>query len=149
MPIGIIEVARDLEVTIPANSKPGAGRGAVVLETDDTPDRMLDIEWTVSPHLRVSPSGLVISSLGGNGGSCRRSVIIQSDGHPFRWTTVSGPRLLGRADPPHVAASSHRLELTFDTTARADREVFDVRIETDHPEQPVVLLGVLILKDTK
>ena len=142
-PEGFVEMARRLVVDIPATAEPGLKRAQVVLGVDDARTRSFDVEWFVAPCLTVSPSGLVIER---EDGLTSRTIVLLSDERPFRVVGLSGPHLVGQFAPPAEARTKHRIELQFDTSGTGEREAFDICIKTDHPDQTVVNLGVLVLK---
>ncbi len=74
-----------------------------------------------------------------------RSVFVRSSDVPFRVVRVTGARLVGQFHPSADAKAVHRLDLQFDTSGILGREAFDVCLETDYPDQPIVKVGVLVL----
>lgn len=139
---GFVEVARRLVVYLPAMTGPGLKRAQVGVEAGNAGVRTFDVELSVTPCLTAVPSGLVIER---GAGPAARTIVLRSDERPFRLVGMSGPHLAGGVALPTKSAIQHRIDLRFEVGGARDREAFTVAIETDHPDQPVVNVGVLVL----
>jgi hypothetical protein len=139
---GLVESSRTVEVTIPGSDEPGHRSGSFRLRWADGSDHEVPISWTVSRPIGASPSGLVLRA---DDGEISRSVLVRSAGRPFRITGVSGPLLAGPVEPGDRAAAVHTLQLVIDPGRATGPDPSEVRIETDHPDQPAVLLSILVL----
>ncbi len=87
------------------------------------------------------PSGLVWKS---RSGVEHFAVVLRSDGRRFKVIGISGPALIDSLEFPTDAAEVQKLQLTLDPS-KAPSGTSDIRIATDLPEQPAVLLSVLVL----
>ena len=143
-PNGITEAVQRLVVKIPPCEEPGARRAAVVFRWADGTTRTFDVAWEVVPRLRATPSGLVVKR---SDEPSTAKVRVGSDGRPFRVLNVAGELLGAEALLPPGAARDHVLVLTIDPSRCSSGEggVREVTITTDHPDQPVVKVSVLVL----
>lgn len=141
---GPVESTRIVEVDLPASTEPGSQRGELILHWPDGQERSFPIAWQVVARIAIEPSGLVLRP---TGEPITRSVLVTCGDRPFRITGVSGPLL---ADPPPRPAAPrrlHRLELVLDPSL-VESGTTDIRIDTDHPDQPTIVLSVLVLPAT-
>jgi hypothetical protein len=138
---GLIETARDVEVTLPATTEPGQHRGELLIRwADDLIERHL-FAWQVVPRIRAAPSGLTVKL----SEDATRSVVLTSDDRPFRIIEVSGPLVAGSFRPPEGSARVHRIRLTLDLKKPHEASASDIRFTTDHPEQSNVTVSVLVM----
>lgn len=139
----IAEVGGEVVVEVPKATSRGLGRGEIVFRWPDGSSKVETISWDVLPRLRAVPPGLTIRH---SGRPSEVRIRITSDDRPFRVAKVESPLLVGRVDPPTEPNRVHDLVLTLDA-ARAESAggVHDLVITTDHPEQPVAKVAVLVV----
>ena len=137
---GIEEWTRPLRVALPALAEAGNHHGELSFRRPDGHTVTEPIFWTVTLPLTVVPSGFVLPDPGP--GPVHRVVVVRGTDHPFRITGAAGPLVPGSFVPPSDPARSHRLDLAIDPSQLAG--VGDIRLTTDHPDQPEVSLSVLI-----
>jgi hypothetical protein len=145
-PGGLVEATRELEVLIPPGRTPGARRGELVLSWRDGRTETQIINWEVRPHLTVSPRTIVLEA---GVQHVRRRVVVASDCGPFIVKRVFGSLVRGTAPLPRIARVTHQLNIEFDAPAAAASRTVDVLIETDHPDQPAVSLGIIVLPNAR
>ncbi len=143
---GFTEAVRDVLVTILSGGHPGPQRADVHFGWPGQPSRRHTVTWEVRPRLKVSPSGFVLKT---SPRPIKKTVVVISDGHPFRVKRIVGPVLAGEAELPRDAATTQELALNFDASQSLGKGAADVTIETDHPDQRSVSVSVLVLPETK
>lgn len=143
---GLIERIREVVVTIPAERQPGRRRGEVIFGWPDGHTRRRTIAWEVRPRLMISPSGLVLSR---SSQPVEQTVVVSSDGRPFHVVKVTSPLLAGPVEHSRQAGIRQRLNLRLDLSRTPAERAVDVRIDTDHPDQPTAILSVLVLSGSK
>jgi hypothetical protein len=139
---GLTEATQDVVVKIPSGKNAGPGRGDIFFQWADNRIETNTIGWEVRPRLKVSPSGLV---LGANAQPTSKKVVVTSDGRPFRLKRVRGPALAEHAEVPQGTAIVHELSLLVGTSSSPLAGATDITIETDHPDQPIVSVSVLVV----
>jgi len=142
----IRESTREVRVVLPSSPEPGVHRGELSFRWPDGHTATEPIQWTVVAPLTAAPSGWVIDSPRGE--PIQRSVVIRSSNRPFRVLGASGPLAAGSFTASAVEAKSHRLELVLDAGLLPESGAVDIRIATDHPDQPDISLSVLALPAT-
>jgi hypothetical protein len=74
--------------------------------------------------------------------------VVRSDDRPIRILAVTGDALIEPVEGvPTEARVVHSLKLALGTKPAPDSLASDIRITTDHPNQPQVVLSVLALPD--
>lgn len=143
LPNEMIVTTRDIQVTLPATADAGGRRGEFELRWPGGQTLRRTVAWHVAPHIGVSPSGLVVKP---EEGRVIRSVVLRSNERRFRITGVSGTSPSVQTEPYLPSSEqSHHLRLRIDPAQAAESIATNIRIGTDHPEQPSVMLSVLIL----
>jgi hypothetical protein len=142
----LTEATRDLVVTLPASREPGPRRVEVRLKWADGLSRDMVVTWKVTPLIDASPSELILRE---GAGPASRIVLLRAADRPFRILEVTGPSLAGPPGPlPTGPERLHALRLDLDPArAGAGAMATDVRIVTDHPDQPALILGVLVVPE--
>jgi hypothetical protein len=141
-PDGLVEATRDVEVSIPATEETGLRQGEILFRwSDDHRERHI-VTWEVTPHIRATPSGLMIKPAGG---PTTQMVSVASDDRPFRILKVVGPLLADGIETSTDPGRSHRLRLSINPAKAITGGASDIYISTDHPGQPTVTLSVLVM----
>ncbi|MGC8638373.1 MAG: DUF1573 domain-containing protein [Isosphaeraceae bacterium] len=143
---GLVEASREMIVTIPAEKQAGSRGGGVTFSWPDGQTETRPVSWEVRPRLRGSPSGLVLHR---SAKPVQQTVLVISDGRPFRVEKVSSPILSGKAELPRQCAVRQVLSLRLDASRAPASRAVDIAIKTDHPDQPSVSLSVLVLPEAK
>ncbi len=140
------ESTRDIEVTIPASAEPGYRRQSVRLGWSGGQAPPYDhlLSWRVRLPIEVSPPGLVVKPAQGPIAS---RVVVRCADRPFRITRVSGAILAAPCVPAAEPARWHPLALAIDPGRAPSSGPAEILIETDHPDQPEVLVSILVLPD--
>lgn len=137
---GFHETVREIEIDLPASREPGTKSAELRLAWDKpSRDDRRAIVWSVTPALRATPPALVLDR--NSTGSASREVVIRSTGTAFHVLGVEGKAIRRGLRLPSEAATLHRLDLPLDRDATG---ISDLRILTDHPDQPIAKLTVLI-----
>ena len=99
------------------------------------------------PRLLVTPPGLVTKS---SRAAMKLGILIISDEKPFRVLKVEGALLGAGLELPMMASSRHRLELPIQPTDSLEQGgKSEIIITTDHPDQALVSVSVLVLPSEK
>lgn len=141
---GWIEAARDVAVSIPAASQPGVKRSEVRFRWSDGHSEVVPVGREVRPPLKVTPAGLVLRH---SGREIEQSIVVESDGLPFRVTAVTSPILAEPVKPSREPGRRHVIPVKIDLRKRPVDRVLSITIATDDPDQPAVDLSVLVLSD--
>ena len=142
-PNGIVLTTRDVEVTSSPLRTVGRMHGELVLRwpagrTDTHP-----VRWEITPLLRLRPSSIVLES---GDGPVERIVTLASDDGPVRVLRVSGSALSATVECSQASSRVHRLALKLEPGRAGPRGGFmAVEIGVDHPDQPQLTLGVIVL----
>ncbi len=139
---GLLVTTRRVEVSLPASKSPGAQRGELTFTWPDGRAETLMLGWDVTPLLRANPSGFVLKPLPDR---VEQSIIVASDDWPIRILKVEGLLLAESFEPIQVARTHQTLRLTFDPALAKTTGASDIVITTDHPEQPTVVVTVLVV----
>lgn len=143
----LIEASRDVVVDVPADREPGWHQGRLDFGWTNEPTWAHVMEWRVRPRITISPPGLVLWPTGKR---IEQSVLLRSDDRPFRITRVISPLLVDPVEIPlDGPAQLHRLKLVFDPARAPNQEAVDIRVMTDDPDQPLVVLSVLVSSPSK
>ena len=143
---GLIESRRELEIGFPAAKKACLRQGNVVLRWADGKTEVANVQWSVRPHLTARPSGLVLKP---SAKPVEQTVVIKSDGRPFRVTSVTSPALSKPPVPPRESSTSCQIPLALDLSRIKPDGVVDVVFATDDPDQPTVALSVMLLRGSE
>jgi hypothetical protein len=100
----------------------------------------------VFPHVRATPSTLVIGSLNRDQNS---KVVIQSDGLPFRILSVNRPSVVKSIDFRQDALATHVLTLQLDAAGFDRSKSPEIEILTDHPAQKSVKIKIFLVDHEK
>ena len=137
---GIRQSVQAVEIDFPPSREPGTRSADLRLTWGaQHHDDRRPIVWAVTPALRVTPPAIGLKR--SETDSVSREVVIRSTGTPFRVLKVEGKALAPGLRLPEDAATTHRLDLPLD---RAALGISDLRIVTDHPDQPIAKLSVWI-----
>ena len=137
---GVSETTRTVEVTLPPSAEPGVHRAELFLFWDNPKrEHRRPIEWSVSAALRATPPVLVFKLDPSE--PMTRDVVVESTGSEFRVLGVEGKALGEGLQLPTNRAKSHRLSVPM---MRSKVIISDLRIKTDHPDQPDLKVGVYI-----
>jgi hypothetical protein len=101
------------------------------------------VSWDVTSAVRAIPSGFVASAAEG---SVSRSVLVESDEMPFRIIAVANPLAVGAVATRSLElARSHTIKLEIDPGRAKGQRIESIRIATDHPAQPEVIVSVVVV----
>lgn len=142
-PEGVIETTQAIEVILPASNEEGIRRGELEIRWTEGTPFTIPIQWTVSPHLRAVPPGLVLNS---SDDRAAQGILVQSESELFRILKVSGPLLAECLEPlPTEPKPFHNLRLVLDPSKAKGNQTSDLIIRTDHPTQAIIRVSVLAL----
>lgn len=136
-----MESSRDLIVDLPPRTEPGWSSVELGLRWQDGTERPLRVAWQVLPHIAAVPSGVILE---GTSAPFTKKVSLISH-HPFRIIGGSGHLLKGEIKSVPEAKRVHEISLVLHTHGVEHRQVSDVTILTDLPEQPKVMISVVSL----
>lgn len=143
---GLIEESREVAVTLAAQAGVGAYHGALLLRWPDGSSRTHEVRWEVRPSLRLTPAAVVLKP---SQGPTPTTLTIASDDRPFRILKVAGPLIAGDVALPAGAGLRHTVRVAIDPSRLAAGVGPEIEVVTDHPDQPTVTLGVLVLPPEK
>ncbi len=143
---GVIEATKEFEVVLAGQAVPGPQLGTIAFRWPDGSMKSHEVRWEVNPSLRLSPPAFALPA---SDQSSTIAVVIRSDGRPFRVIAASGSLLNGAPRLPDDAKQVHHLALNLDTTKTAPDGKNEVKVVTDHPDQPTLVLPVLIIPREK
>lgn len=145
-PDGTIEVTRDVVVSLPATDQPGIKRGELAFAWPDGRTNTMPLSWEVRPRLRLLPAGIVLqrSSL-----PVERTIVMESEGIPFRVVGVSSPLLARSVELPAGMATRHAIHIELSPSNRPPDSTTNVIISTDHPDQSSANISVLVLPEVE
>ena len=129
-----------LEVEILPSWKEGPHSDKVTLLWDGFPEFALPISWSVVPQVVATPCALVLNT---EERPSKHRILVTSHDRPIRVLRVRGPLLVGQAEVTGPPSYCQTIQFELDPKLGALVEVTDVRVETDHPEQPFVMVTVL------
>lgn len=140
-PAGITEASREVEVELLASSQPGFQQGEVLFQWPDGRTQSHVVTWEVRPRIKASPSGLVLRR---SRDPLDVSITVASEDRPIRIIKVDGPLFR-----PHIPAAEarqrHALHLVVDGSKTGPEGISDIKVTTDHPDQPEVSIAVLLV----
>jgi hypothetical protein len=145
-PDGTIEATREVVVSLPATSEPGLRRGELAFAWPDGRTERMPLGWEVRPRLRSTPSGLVFPR---SDRPVERTIVVESDGLPFRVVGVGSPLLAVPVNLPDGRGTRHTIQIKLSVLNATRDRTTDVVIATDHPDQPSINLSVLVLPDAE
>ena len=137
---GFVESERRVRVEVAPESSPGRRSDTFLLMGSDGRSREHILHWTVLPHLNATPDAFVVKA----DESVTKSLLIRSETTPFRVLDVRGARLEGEGSTMTVPAKTHVVRFRLEPDSRREGNLFDVTIRTDHPDQPEVIVSVLV-----
>ena len=138
---GVTAVRKTIEVALPASGSTGFHAGTLVFHWPDGSEREIELSWRVRSSVEVQPSTLILDRRDRPG---RKAITIVSRDGSFRIVGVDNPFSPEPVDLPEGAAASHSVSLVLDAaTPREGDEV--ITIETDHPDHPILTVGVFDL----
>jgi hypothetical protein len=140
-PDGIIETTRDVVVTLPKSLKAGSQRHELFFHWANGETQRQIISWEVAPCVTVTPMGFVLRP---SKEPFALALTVSSEERPIRILEVSGPLLAKAFKCPSDAKRVHLLCPLVDTSKIDAMTVPDISITTDHPDQPVVSVPVLL-----
>ena len=140
-PDGVVESWRDVAVEILPDREAGSRTEALVFGWADGRAWDHRLHWTVTPHLRAIPDGLIVGL-----DDAVKAVAIRSETAPFRILGIEGGGVasVGEGSNADRPSRSHLIRLDFHGDRPRPTGPFDVTIRTDHPEQPEVTVSVLM-----
>jgi hypothetical protein len=141
-PDGMIEMSRDVVVTLPAIAKVGKHQGEMEFLWTDGYHKYQLIRWETTPLVHLWPPSIIIDP---DGKPIEQVVTIASDDRPFRITKVCGALLSQPVDAPVDSGKTHRLALRLDPLRAVAGDFSTIVIGTDHPKHPELLLRALVL----
>jgi hypothetical protein len=137
---GVIETTRELDTELKPSPRAGFQRGEIVFRWADGRTRTQFVGWEVTPHIRVTPPGLVLSQ-SKSPIHCRLAVT--SDDRPIRIIKVAGP-FSSPFTAPSQSRLTHSLLIEADPSRVGPGGLTDITITTDHPDQPSVSVTLLL-----
>ncbi len=138
---GLTETERVIRVRLSPLKEVGTHEGTLSFDWPDGQEREFVVQWKVEPWITATPPGFVLNR---EDGPLARSVVLNSRDRPFRVLKVTGPVDRGIENDFQESTSVHRIQLKIVPDKAGT--VSDIRIETDLPEQPIVVLSVLMMK---
>ncbi len=140
---GLIEIARDVEITGPQAKVPGHHASSLVVRCADGAIFKDIIAWGLESSLKIVPPGLVLYR---GGPKSTKTFEVATTGPPFQITAVVNPLSDRPAPSPGVGPMrSHRIGLELDPSRASDRAMVPIVFRTDLADQPEVSASVLIL----
>lgn len=141
---GFIEESREVAVDLRPTNEPGIRSDRIELLWHDGQKQTVPITWEVLPTLRVAPSGFTLSK---SEGLVEKVVTIVSNRGEFRVLKVSGPGFVKSLVERDGPGMRHNLRLSLDPSQIDQGQASDIRIRTDHSDQPEVTVSVLVLSE--
>lgn len=139
---GLIETNRTIELTLPACAVEGKRQAESLLAWNDGRTYLHHMTWSVTPCIKAFPRGLLLSA---SSGDESQTVVVHCEDRPFRILEIGGEALARPVGGiPTEAKHMHRLNLPLGWRRNDGCLVTDIRITTDHPDQPSLLLGVAV-----
>ena len=105
----------------------------------------MPLGWEVRPSLKSIPAGFVLKR---SDQPVKRTIVVESDGSPFRLIDAASPLLAGPVDLPDEPAARHAIDLDLNLSEATPERTYEVNITTDHADQSTIDLSVLILPDS-
>lgn len=139
---GVVEATRIVEVALSPDQGVGSYSGELRLKWADGTSKTYPIRREVSPHVRLSPSTLVVNS---DDGSRTFQVVVKSDGRPFRILSISGPTLVKPITPGPDPAATHVLNFGLDPSRLERLGTSEIEVLTDHPDQASLKVKVYLV----
>jgi hypothetical protein len=145
---GTSEFTRDVEIVASAQRNPGRQSAEVEINFEDKVPLRRVVSWDVIAPLRAVPPGIVIANNDGNG-QFTKSIVLESDERPFRITGIKNPFAANSSWTPSAQSlRSQHIELNFDPVRPQGQRAESIRITTDHPDQPEIVVSVIVLANT-
>lgn len=135
---GLERSSRRIEVGVPGALEPGRKVANVVLRWADGGERRVPITWTVTPTVRVSPEAVTIRA---GDPPAARTFLVRAD-RAIRVLGIEGPALACAPAELTGPRAMQRLEVELAAPAAG---ASDLKITTDHPDQPAATVSVLVL----
>ena len=132
---GILESSNRYAMDLTADSL-GLKQVSARFQWPDGREWTHSISWTVEPLLIATPPGLSLTR-----SAPRKAVQIQSTDRPFRILAIRGEGCHVDLALPSRASSHHILTFEIDPDTEPSGAIGEIVVETDHPDQPRVLLG--------
>ena len=143
---GLVEASRELRLTLPASATTGPQRGELSFQWASGLKKLYTVGWMVSPLIRASPPGLVLEQADGD---ASRTVRLVSAKRPFRVKSVTCPLLAKGVELPSEPRREHLLRIDLSTRKLAPGKVSSLEIRTDDPDQPQLVLSILVVPPTE
>jgi hypothetical protein len=139
-PPGIIETIRGLILKIPPIAQAGPHGGKIRLRWPDGSEEELSVALVVAPSLVAKPAAIILDA---SNTPVTKAVILRSDVAPFRVKGVAGATVRDFRVLKGETALEQVVELKLDTS-RAQHSAASVRVLTDHPHHPIIVLSLII-----
>ena len=143
---GVIENSRVVVVELPGQATSGDKIGSLTFRWPDGSSRVQEVPWSVKPSLQLVPPVLVLKP---GSTPIEVSVEVRSDDRPFRVVKVSGGLITKDVPPSDRAETRQSLRITLDPGRVEPGIKPKIEVVTDHPDQPTLTLGVLVLPPSK
>jgi hypothetical protein len=141
-----IEATRDVVVSLPATDQPGIKRGELAFVWPDGRIETIPLSWEVRPRLKLIPAGLVLAR---SSQPVERTIVIESDGRPFRVVGVASMLLAEPVNLPEGLATRNTIHIKLNLSQKPFGRTMSVTIATDHPDQSSIDLTVLFLPNAE
>ena len=141
--VGVTSLIREVEINLPASSKPGDHRGSIRFHWPEGRTQEQPVSWQVVPPVRVSQSRLVLRR---SDRDVTHTIVLKaSDERPFRVSRVGPSQLVVSCEFAREASEAHTVRLQIDPERASRERDPKVTIETDAKNQPTVSLSIVIL----
>lgn len=141
-PDGLVETTRDIEVALPPGKTTGSRQSEILIRWSDGLTLPDGIFWQVRPCIEAVPSGLVLKA---SEGRVDRMILLACQDRPFRVLAIRGPALADVPTPPAESRRSHGIRVSLKADGDSEAGASDLVMTTDHPDQPIVRVSVLVL----
>ncbi len=139
---GITEWRRDIVITIPARDEAGRIRATLRLESDGGLVREEKLSWEIQRSLRIVPDALTIRR---DERSAERSILLLSKDRDVKILRVDGEIVTEHRIAPKSGASRASKTILRLDGERAGSGTASIRIATDHPLYPEVMVPVVVI----
>jgi len=141
---GVVTSRRHVRIELPPAPEAGRRSGTVRFVWPDGSKRDHTIRWDVESVLTVEPKALFVTGSANAEDEIRRSVTVRSADRPIRLLEIPGP-LAEKLTLPSDPSPAHEIDLVIDSSGLESGRAADIRIVTDHPDQPEIAVTVMRL----
>lgn len=138
---GIVESFQEIRVHIPPSKEIGQKRGQLLFQWEDQTTKSYAFGWEVTPLVKLAPSGFIIDSLE----ETQKTVVLTSTDTAVKILQISGNILVNQVQTDVTSKKIHVIKLTLKANSDMKGAAHDIIILTNHPDQPIVKLSLLVL----